>query len=105
MDNKSLIIDLSQPNTTTVVSNLLVLDAKKDIPTKKDPTKCVAITKVINADKVSQELWTRNNIPLGEVGQVIDVIAETDGNRLDPTDPTSPCYSNLTSVPSGFFNN
>ena len=102
-NNKSIIVDLTQPNTTQVVSNLLVHKAEKDLPSSKDPSKLLAITTLVDSNGRTQKFWNRNNELLASKGDVIDIIVDTE-NKIDINNPESECYSNVTLAPAGFFN-
>jgi len=91
-------ITLNQPNTTSTAT-VLILEAVTDL-VGKDPTKPYALTKVITRDKVQHRFNNFDNRPLGKVGEVIDIVVQTQSNQRDDSDEY---YASASTVPAGFF--
>jgi hypothetical protein len=92
-------IILNQPNTTST-AKVLILEASQDIVTD-DPTKPLALTKVITQDKSEHKFWSRDNKPLGSAGDIVEIIVTTGENKVRGND--NEYYSSVTTAPDDFF--
>jgi len=91
-------ITLTQPNTTST-AKVLIIEASSDIANSSDPTKPLALTKVLTQDKTPHTFWHRDNRPLGKTGEVVDIVVSTEEGKRD----NGEYYHSVYSVPTDFF--
>ena len=91
-------ITLNQPNTTST-AKVLIIEASSDITNASDPTKPLALTKVLTQDKQPHTFWHRDNRPLGKTGDVVDIVVTTEDGKRDNGD----YYHSVYAVPTDFF--
>ena len=92
-------IILNQPNHTSTAT-VLILESVKDLE-GNDPLQPYALTKVITRDKVQHKFTNFDNKPLGNAGEVIDIVVTTN-NKPNPNS-NDEYYASASTVPSDFF--